>query len=95
MPALDDWDAQMLFFLSKGYRVVAHDRRCHGRYAADAFAVAEGRCACVGGAQELNLALQSACARRDLTARICQLILLLEPKPGGQQTAPLKAFAML
>jgi non-heme chloroperoxidase len=48
-----DWDAQMLFFLSKGYRVVAHDRRGHGRseqvarghdidhYAADAFAVAE------------------------------------------------------
>jgi non-heme chloroperoxidase len=27
----DDWDAQMLFFLSKGYRVIAHDRRGHGR----------------------------------------------------------------
>ena len=49
----DDWDAQMLFFLDHGYRVVAHDRRGHGRsaqvsdghdmdhYAADAFAVAE------------------------------------------------------
>ncbi|MAC77353.1 MAG: alpha/beta hydrolase [Rhodobacteraceae bacterium] len=49
----DDWDAQMLFFVSKGYRVIAHDRRGHGRsaqvsdghdmdhYAADAFAVAE------------------------------------------------------
>ncbi|AUX75691.1 MULTISPECIES: alpha/beta fold hydrolase [Sinorhizobium] len=49
----DDWDAQMLFFLSKGYRVIAHDRRGHGRssqvaeghdmdhYAADAFAVVE------------------------------------------------------
>lgn len=49
----DDWDAQMLFFLDKGYRVVAHDRRGHGRssqvanghdidhYAADAFAVAK------------------------------------------------------
>jgi non-heme chloroperoxidase len=49
----DDWDAQMLFFLSKGYRVVAHDRRGHGRsaqapsghdidhYASDAFAVVE------------------------------------------------------
>ncbi|WP_376773799.1 alpha/beta fold hydrolase [Rhizobium mongolense] len=49
----DDWDAQMLFFLSRGYRVVAHDRRGHGRseqtaeghdidhYAADAFAVAK------------------------------------------------------
>ena len=49
----DDWDAQMLFFLAKGYRVVAHDRRGHGRsaqvsdghdmdhYAADAAAVME------------------------------------------------------
>ena len=49
----DDWDAQMLFFLAKGYRVVAHDRRGHGRsaqvdfghdmahYAADAAAVAD------------------------------------------------------
>ena len=27
----DDWDAQMLFFLGEGYRVVAHDRRGHGR----------------------------------------------------------------
>jgi pimeloyl-ACP methyl ester carboxylesterase len=49
----DDWDAQMLFFLAQGFRVVAHDRRGHGRsaqvgeghdmdhYAADAFAVVE------------------------------------------------------
>jgi len=49
----DDWDAQMLFFLGKGCRVVAHDRRGHGRssqvsdghdmdhYAADAAAVVE------------------------------------------------------
>lgn len=47
----DDWDAQMLFFLSHGFRVIAHDRRGHGRssqissghdmdhYAADAAAV--------------------------------------------------------
>ena len=27
----DDWDAQMMFFLARGYRVVAHDRRGHGR----------------------------------------------------------------
>ena len=27
----DDWDAQLLFFESKGYRVIAHDRRGHGR----------------------------------------------------------------
>ncbi|MDQ0839347.1 non-heme chloroperoxidase [Sphingomonas faeni] len=49
----DDWDTQMLFFLANGYRVVAHDRRGHGRstqastgndmdhYAADASAVVE------------------------------------------------------
>ncbi|HYC99120.1 alpha/beta hydrolase [Brevundimonas sp.] len=27
----DDWDAQMLFFLGQGFRVIAHDRRGHGR----------------------------------------------------------------
>ncbi|MET0337495.1 MAG: alpha/beta hydrolase [Caulobacter sp.] len=49
----DDWDNQMLFFLGKGYRVIAHDRRGHGRstqtdtgnemdtYAADVAALAE------------------------------------------------------
>ncbi|HTR90804.1 MAG TPA: alpha/beta hydrolase [Trebonia sp.] len=29
----DDWDAQMMFFLLHGYRVIAHDRRGHGRSA--------------------------------------------------------------
>lgn len=49
----DDWDAQMMFFLLKGYRVIAHDRRGHGRstqtdtgnemdtYAADVIALAD------------------------------------------------------
>jgi len=49
----DDWDNQMLFFLGKGFRVVAHDRRGHGRseqvsdghdmdhYAADVAAVVD------------------------------------------------------
>jgi non-heme chloroperoxidase len=49
----DDWDAQLLFFLHQGYRVIAHDRRGHGRsdqvsdghdmdhYADDAAAVVE------------------------------------------------------
>jgi len=27
----DDWDIQMMFFLNKGFRVIAHDRRGHGR----------------------------------------------------------------
>jgi non-heme chloroperoxidase len=29
----DDWDAQMIFFLKQGFRVIAHDRRGHGRSA--------------------------------------------------------------
>ena len=49
----DDWDAQMMFFLGHGYRVIAHDRRGHGRssqtdggnemdtYAADVIALAK------------------------------------------------------
>ena len=49
----DDWDNQIMFFLSKGYRVIAHDRRGHGRsdqtdtgndmetYAADMIALAD------------------------------------------------------
>ena len=49
----DDWDTQLLYFLDKGHRVVAHDRRGHGRssqasdghdmdhYAADVAAVVE------------------------------------------------------
>jgi non-heme chloroperoxidase len=49
----DDWDAQMMFFYAKGYRVIAHDRRGHGRssqteggnemdtYAADVAALAK------------------------------------------------------
>jgi non-heme chloroperoxidase len=49
----DDWDNQMLFFLGKGFRVIAHDRRGHGRssqasyghdmdhYAADVAAMVE------------------------------------------------------
>ncbi len=30
----DEWDSQMLFFLTEGYRVIAHDRRGHGRSSA-------------------------------------------------------------
>ena len=36
----DDWDAQMLFFLRHGYRVIAHDRRGHGRSSAIPLAAA-------------------------------------------------------
>ena len=27
----DDWDAQLMYFLNHGFRVIAHDRRGHGR----------------------------------------------------------------
>jgi non-heme chloroperoxidase len=49
----DDWDTQMMFFLEQGFRVIAHDRRGHGRstqtdtgnemdtYAADVAALTE------------------------------------------------------
>lgn len=49
----DDWDAQLMFFVQRGYRVIAHDRRGHGRssqvsdghdmdhYAADVAALVE------------------------------------------------------
>jgi non-heme chloroperoxidase len=33
----DDWDKQMLFFLAQGYRVIAHDRRGHGRCGSPCF----------------------------------------------------------
>ena len=33
----DDWDNQMLYFLHRGYRVIAHDRRGHGRSTQTAF----------------------------------------------------------
>jgi non-heme chloroperoxidase len=33
----DDWDAQVIFFLQKGYRVVTHDRRGHGRSSQDIY----------------------------------------------------------
>ena len=38
----DDWDTQMLFFLANGYRVVAHDRRGHGRSSQTATGSYEG-----------------------------------------------------
>ena len=58
----DDWDAQMMFFLNRGYRVIAHDRRGHGRssqtadghdmdhYADDLAALERSLASTVGGA---------------------------------------------
>jgi len=73
----DDWDAQMLYLVGKGYRVVAHDRRGHGRssqvsdghdmdhYAADSAAVSSISI-CVTPSTS---ATQQAGARRPATSR--------------------------
>ncbi len=57
----DDWDTQVLYFVGKGYRVIAHDRRGHGRstqvsdghdvdhFAADVAAVIIRACGVLGG----------------------------------------------
>jgi non-heme chloroperoxidase len=37
----DDWDAQMMYFVERGYRVIAHDRRGHGRSTQTAHATAK------------------------------------------------------
>ena len=67
----DDWDNQMMFFLAQGYRVIAHDRRGHGRstqtdtgnemdtYASDVTALAE---ALTSGAPSMS-AIPPAAAR--------------------------------
>lgn len=72
----DDWDAQMLFFLAEGFRVVAHDRRGHGRssqvwdghdmdhYADDVAAVVER----LGGAGRSMSAIPPAAARSSTTS---------------------------
>lgn len=86
----DDWDAQMLSFVGKGYRVIAQDRRGHGRstqtgtgndmatYAADMLELAE--------ALDLRNAVHighstgggvvAACVARAIPGRVC--------RPGGR-----------
>jgi non-heme chloroperoxidase len=60
----DDWDGQMLFFLGHGYRVIAHDRRGHGRSSQtdagndmDTYAAA-GRMADMNGVRQVQMSDQ-------------------------------------
>ena len=82
----DDWDSQMLFFLGHGYRVIAHDRRGHGRssqsadghdmdtYAADVCGAGRGtRPAGRGAHRPLHRRRRGRPLRRPVRAR-----------PGGQ-----------
>ncbi len=60
----DDWDAQMLFFVQHGYRVVAHDRRGHGRSSQVLRRPRHGplRCRCFAVVEALNLRTPSISA---------------------------------
>ena len=60
----DDWDAQMLFFLAQGYRVIAHDRRGHGR----STQTATGNEMDTYAADVAELAAHSTCATRSMSA---------------------------
>src|SRR5262245_45417992 len=87
----DDWDAQMLFFGQRGYRVIAHDRRGHGRstqtwdgnemdtYAADLAALFE--------ALDLKNAIMVGHSKRVtkavLLGAVPPLMLKTEKNPGG------------
>ncbi len=87
----DDWDNQMLFFLQNGYRVVAHDRRGHGRssqvseghdmdhYAADASAVVEHL--------DLRNAIHIGHSTGGRSGRALRCATWAAPGPGGQGSA--------
>ena len=88
----DDWDNQMLHFLGKGYRVVAHDRRGHGRstqvsgghdmdhYAADASVVCEHldlkNAAHVGHSTGGGQATRYVARHGQLQGRVAKLVLI-------------------
>ena len=88
----DDWDNQMLYFLGKGYRVVAHDRRGHGRstqvsgghdmdhYAADASVVCEHldlkNAAHVGHSTGGGQATRYVARHGQLQGRVAKLVLI-------------------
>jgi pimeloyl-ACP methyl ester carboxylesterase len=60
----DDWDTQLLFFLGKGYRVIAHDRRGHGR----STQVSDGHDMDHYAADPLQWSKSSTCATRSILA---------------------------
>ena len=56
----DDWDPQMMFFLNKGFRVIAHDRRGHGKPSNTSFDRPPGFAGVltmIGGTAEIRTAL--------------------------------------
>ena len=71
----DDWDNQMLFFLAEGFRVIANDRRGHGRYDH----VSEGHDICITpcisailpAAGRLRATLRSMVSRRGVWPKRC------------------------
>jgi non-heme chloroperoxidase len=82
----DDWDAQMLFFLKHGYRVIAHDRRGHGRSAQ----VGDGHS--TGGgevAHYLSRHGESRVAKAVLISAVPPLMLKTDANPNG---LPKKVF---
>ena len=91
----DDWDTQMLFFLGQGYRVIAHDRRGHGRstqtsdghdmdhYAADLAALTA----------HLDLQERHPCRPFDRRRRSDPLSRAARREPGGQGGADQRGAA--
>jgi len=83
----DDWDTQMLYFAAKGFRVIAHDRRGHGRssqggdghdmdhYSADAAAVVDHL--------DLRNAIHVGHSKLVLISAVPPLMLKREGNPGG------------
>ena len=85
----DDWDNQMLFFLAKGNRVIAHDRRSHGRssqvdtghdmdhYASDAWAVVEH----LDLRNAIHVGLRRVVAKWRAMSRNTESLKAAEPRP--------------
>ncbi len=79
----DDWDTQMLFFLQRGYRVIAHDRRGHGR-STQTNAVHIGHS--TGGGEVVRYIArhgESRVAKAVLISSVPPLMVQTEANPGG------------
>ncbi len=86
----DDWDTQMLFFLKHGYRVIAHDRRGHGRSTQvsdghDMDHYADDLAALTGGevAHYLGRHGESRVAKAALISAMPPLMVKTAANPGG------------
>jgi non-heme chloroperoxidase len=93
----DDWDGQMMYFLSKGFRVVAHDRRGHGRsgqasegHDMETNAVHIGHS--TGGGEVVRYVVKHGAgkvAKAVLVSAVPPLMLKTEANPGG---LPMEVF---